>query len=214
MPAATARLLPPSDETAPTTHDRIVEAAARSFREIGYQKTTVADIARTLKMSPANVYRFFDSKKAINEAVVERLTGEVEAMIVRIAETPNLDAPERLTRIVTALHNDCHRRFEAHPRVHEMVEAAMSESWAVCQAHVDRIGAVLARVVADGVREGAFTVADPKGAAACLHAAITRYCHPVLVSRQPERVEPPLPAMIAFLLGALRPAGDGCRHPK
>ena len=27
-----------------------------------------ADIARALKMSPANVYRFFDSKKAINEA--------------------------------------------------------------------------------------------------------------------------------------------------
>ncbi len=207
MPAATAPLLAPPDDSAPTTRDRIMETAEQFFREIGYQKTTVADIARTLKMSPANVYRFFDSKKAINEAVVERLTGEIEAMIAAIADAP-LDAPERITRIVTALHNDCHRRFEAHPRVHEMVEAAMSESWAVCQAHVDRIGAVLARVVGDGVREGAFTVADPKAAAACLHAGITRYCHPVLVSRRPGRAEPPLPVMIAFLLGALRPAGE------
>jgi len=34
------------------------------FREIGYQKTTVADIAKVLRMSPANVYiAFFDSKK-------------------------------------------------------------------------------------------------------------------------------------------------------
>lgn len=207
MPAATAHLLPPSDETGPTTRDRIVEAAARSFQEIGYQKTTVADIARTLKMSPANVYRFFDSKKAINEAVVEKLTGEIEAMIAAIADAPKLDAPERLTRIITALHDDCRRRFEAHPRVHEMVEAAMSESWGVCQAHVDRIGAVLARVVGDGMREGAFAVADAKSAAACLQAGVTRYCHPMLVGRQPNTIEPPLPVMIAFLLGSLRAAG-------
>ena len=207
MPAATARLIPVPEEPAPTTRERIVEVAARSFREIGYQKTTVADIARTLKMSPANVYRFFDSKKAINEAVVERVTGEIEAMIAAIADAPKLDAAERLARIVTALHNDCRRRSEAHPRMHEMVEAAMGESWSVCQAHVDRIGAVFERVVAQGVREGAFTVAEPKAAAACLHAAIARYCHPLLVGRQQETALPPLPTMIAFLLGALRPAG-------
>ena len=204
MPAATAHLIPLPDEAAPTTRDRILEEAVRSFRDVGYQKTTVADIARRLKMSPANVYRFFESKKAINEAVVERLTGEIEAMIAAIADAPKLGAPERLSRIITALHDDSRRRFEAHPRVHEMVEAAMSESWAVCQAHVDRIGAVLARVVADGMREGAFAVADPKSTASCIHAAITRYCHPVLMNRNPERIEPPLPVMIAFLLGALR----------
>ena len=204
MPAATAHLPPTADEIAPTTRERIVETAARSFQQIGYQKTTVADIARTLKMSPANVYRFFDSKKAINEAVVERITGEIEAMIAAIADAPKLAAPDRLAGIITALHDDCRRRFEAHPRVHEMVEAAMSESWGVCQAHVDRIGAVFARVVADGVREGAFSVADPRSAAACLQAGITRYCHPMLVGRQPDTIEPPLPVMIAFLLSALR----------
>lgn len=38
----------------------ILATAERLFREIGYLKTTVADIAKTLKMSPANIYRFFD----------------------------------------------------------------------------------------------------------------------------------------------------------
>src|ERR1700704_5814429 len=46
------------------TRARILVVAERLFREIGYQKTTVADIAKMLRMSPANVYRFFDSKKA------------------------------------------------------------------------------------------------------------------------------------------------------
>jgi AcrR family transcriptional regulator len=40
------------------THKLIVEVAERLFRQIGFQKTTVADIARELHMSPANVYRF------------------------------------------------------------------------------------------------------------------------------------------------------------
>ncbi|WP_145963865.1 helix-turn-helix domain-containing protein, partial [Bradyrhizobium algeriense] len=53
----------------PDTRGRIVATAERLFRQIGYQKTTVADIAKALRMSPANVYRFFDSKKAINEVV-------------------------------------------------------------------------------------------------------------------------------------------------
>ena len=51
------------------TRRLIIEAAERLFRQIGFQKTTVADIARELHMSPANVYRFFAAKSEINEAV-------------------------------------------------------------------------------------------------------------------------------------------------
>jgi AcrR family transcriptional regulator len=56
----------------------IVAAAERLVRQMGYQKTMVADIAGILRMSPANVYRFFGSKRAIYEAVAARLMGEVE----------------------------------------------------------------------------------------------------------------------------------------
>ena len=67
-----------SDHIEPDTRERILEVAERLFREIGYQKTTVADIAKVLRMSPANVYRFFNSKKAIHEGVARVLMGQVE----------------------------------------------------------------------------------------------------------------------------------------
>ena len=67
-----------SEHIEPDTRERILVVAERLFREIGYQKTTVADIAKVLRMSPANVYRFFDSKKAIHEGVARMLMGEVE----------------------------------------------------------------------------------------------------------------------------------------
>ena len=40
---------------------RILDAAERLFKHYGYTKTNVADIARDLGMSPANIYRFFSS---------------------------------------------------------------------------------------------------------------------------------------------------------
>src|SRR5580765_5934479 len=72
-----------SEHVETDTRERILVVAERLFRQIGYQKTTVADIARELRMSPANVYRFFDSKKSINAGVAKRLMDEVEDASMR-----------------------------------------------------------------------------------------------------------------------------------
>src|SRR6516165_1076828 len=60
------------------TRARIMDTAEALFRRLGYHKTAVADNAAELKMSPANVYRFFPSKNAIIEAICQRCLGECE----------------------------------------------------------------------------------------------------------------------------------------
>ena len=72
---------------AEATRCRVVETAERLFRQFGYLKTTVGDIAAELGMSPANIYRFFASKAAITEAVLQRVTGEVVEEARAIAPT-------------------------------------------------------------------------------------------------------------------------------
>src|SRR5512140_1647557 len=101
-----------SEHVETDTRERILEVAERLFRDIGYQKTTVADIARELRMSPANVYRFFDSKKSINAGVAKRLMGEVEQASRTIAaeKTP---ATERLRRLLTTIHQMNSDRYVA-----------------------------------------------------------------------------------------------------
>ena len=69
---------------------RIVQAAIRLYRQIGFKKTTVADIARGASMSPANVYRFFASKQAIEEAVVADLFEQVSAAATLAARCERL----------------------------------------------------------------------------------------------------------------------------
>ena len=60
------------------TRERIMETAEALFRRLGFAKTAVADIAAELKMSPANIYRFFDSKNAIVEAICRRCLSAAE----------------------------------------------------------------------------------------------------------------------------------------
>src|SRR5918994_4094108 len=85
-------------------HARILGVAEEHFRRIGYHKTSVADIASELGMSPANVYRFFPSKSAINESICGRVVNEVAEIAFAIAHT-NAPALEKLDRLLTAIHH-------------------------------------------------------------------------------------------------------------
>ncbi|GJE58653.1 hypothetical protein MPOCJGCO_0735 [Methylobacterium trifolii] len=107
--------------------------------------------------------------------------------------------------MIAALHQDTAERVRAYPRMHEMIEAAMDESWEVCSHHVDRISAVFERLVVEGVRRGEFETADPAAAARCLHTAVARYTHPLLARQPPQAPVPSLETMTAFLLASLRP---------
>jgi AcrR family transcriptional regulator len=185
------------------TRCMILEKAERLFREIGYRKTTVADIAKALRMSPANVYRFFESKKAINEAVAERLMAEMEAELAGIVARPGAAAAARLTEFVRALNRLSTDRFTTERRMHEMVEVAMTESWEVVHRHIARIDDMLCRLVAEGARSGEFQVEDPMVAARCVHSAIIRFCHPALIVQCGDEPGPGMDEMISFLLRGL-----------
>ena len=185
------------------TRQIIVDTAERFFRDIGYQKTTVADIAKSLRMSPANVYRFFDSKKSINEAVLERYKREQEEAIATIADEDR-PASDRLRDILATSYKLNAARFAGHARMQEMVCAAMEESWDAIIAHIERFDTVLRRVVADGIARGEFREIDPAHATGCIRVAMIRFMHPLLISQCECFPGPSSDEMITFVLSALQ----------
>lgn len=184
------------------TRHEIIDVAERFFRQIGYQKTTVADIAKSLRMSPANVYRFFESKKAINEAVAERAMTELEATVAAIA-AENRPAAERVRGILAATCRINSTRYLDNHRLHEMVACAMEESWDVVRGHIERYDAILRGVVADGIAKGEFIARDPRTATYCVRTAMMRFCHPLLLSQCAELPGPSVDEMIDFVLAGL-----------
>ena len=186
------------------TRERILVVAERLFRQIGYQKTTVADIAKELRMSPANVYRFFDSKKAINEGVARVLMGEVEDVAAAIANKPG-PAASRLRELMKNINRMNSERYVGDSKLHEMVEIAMQESWEVCAAHMQTITESIAGVIAQGVASGEFEAPDVPLAAMCVCTGMMRFFHPQMIAQCANKPGPELDQMIDFVLAGLAP---------
>ena len=186
------------------TRDRILEVAERLFRQIGYQKTTVGDIAKELRMSPANVYRFFESKKAIHQAVARSLMGEVEIEAQRIVARPGPVLP-RFRELLTTIHRMNTERYVGDNKLHEMVEIAMQESWNVCVAHMELITRTIAEVIAQGAASGEFEAHDVELAAGCTCTAMMRFFHPQMIAQCATKPGPTIDQMIDFVLAGLAP---------
>jgi AcrR family transcriptional regulator len=186
------------------TRERILVVAERLFRQIGYQKTTVADIAKELRMSPANVYRFFDSKKAIHEGVARTLMGEVEVEAQRIARAPG-PAAVRLREMMKTIHRMNSERYVGDCKLHEMVEIAMQEDWDVCVAHMQMITTVVGEVIAQGAASGEFEIADLPLASMCACTAMMRFFHPQMIAQCATKPGPTIDQMIDFVLAGLSP---------
>ena len=188
----------------PDTRERVLVVAERLFRQIGYQKTTVADIAKELRMSPANVYRFFDSKKAIHEGVARSLMSEVEEATQAILRKPG-PAADRLRELITAVHRMNSERYIGDSKLHEMVEIAMEESWEVCVAHIQTIVETIGGVIAQGVASGEFEVTDVPLAAMCTCHAMVGYFHPQMIAQAMKKPHPSVDQMVDFVLASLAP---------
>ena len=195
-----------SEHVEPDTRERILVVAERLFRQIGYQKTTVADIAKELRMSPANVYRFFDSKKAIHEGVARVMMGEVEEAAQAILAAPG-SATARLRELLTTVHRMNSERYVGDSKLHEMVEIAMEESWEVCLAHMQCITETIAGVIARGVASGEFEVDDLTTAALCVCTAMVRFFHPQMIAQAMNKPGPTIDQMIDFVIAGLTSGG-------
>ena len=204
MTGHTSAALDRPEDGHPDSATRILDAAEQLFRHYGYTKTTVADIARELHMSPANVYRFFPSKSAIHEALAERMVGEREVAALKIARLP-ISAAERLRTFVVQSYKATVATMVGEKKVHEMVSVALEEQWGVIERHLDRMTGILAIIIRDGMATGEFARGDADSAARCFAASVISVCHPQVVAQcmaKPNRASPE--ELAEFVLRALR----------
>jgi AcrR family transcriptional regulator len=189
------------------TRARIMDAAEALFRRLGFAKTAVADIAAELKMSPANVYRFFPSKNAIIEAICQRCLAECEERAWAVARSRGSAAErtERLVLEILAYHKENHLTDQ---RVNDMVLAAIELSWGAIRAHKEHIRMVLEAILREGIERGEFEPIDPRETSRLMMISLVHFCHPVLVAQylqDQDDIEADARASVRFLLRAITP---------
>jgi AcrR family transcriptional regulator len=189
------------------TRARIMETAEALFRRLGFAKTAVADIAAELKMSPANIYRFFESKNAIVEAICRRCLSEVEEKAWAVARS-KAAAAQRLERMILEILAYHKENLVTEHRVNELVVAAIEQSWNTIRAHKDVMRNVIELILRDGIEAGEFERVDPRETAELVMRAVVPFTNPLVVGQcleEGDDLEAQARASVRFLLRAITP---------
>lgn len=194
------------------TRRRIVQAAIGLYRQIGYRKTTVADVARDASMSPANLYRFYPSRQALEEAIVTELLDEV-AVAAANAAGSGRSGLERLNMAFRAVSQMHEVRLAHDVRLHELVVAAGEANWPSSLSHADRLRGVVRSIIVAGQASGEFRAGSPMTLACCVLDAMDAYLSPSRVNAVALR--PTFNEMMSFCAGALcNAASVGAASPR
>jgi AcrR family transcriptional regulator len=181
------------------TPERILEATEDVLRRYGLAKATVVDVARALDVSHGSVYRHFPSKASLRQAVAKRWLDRANAPLEKIAEASG-PAPARLEKWLRTMFEIKYKKVCDDPEMFATYLTLAQEACEAVKAHKERLVGQVAHILSDGVKQGAFQVADVKTTARAVFDATTRYHHP---AHSDEWKDPQLAARIDALLALL-----------
>ncbi|NDA46275.1 MAG: TetR/AcrR family transcriptional regulator [Alphaproteobacteria bacterium] len=164
---------------------KLLELAAQHIRRYGPKKTTIVAIAEEAGMSHANIYRYFPSKHALVDAVIEQWLKPIEKGMKDITDSPD-PARDKLERLTGALFRAYRRKLEDDPELFDIFVTAALNSKGLARRHRNRIVTELRRMVEDGIASGSFTISDSRMGVLLILDGLSRFLNPVSVSQDRE----------------------------
>ena len=190
-------------ESRGTNVARILSAAETLCAIYGSGKMNVRDIASYLKMSPANVYRFFPSKLAIYDELAARVLDD--NFPVMQPDSGRFTSAETLREFMLGLHRRILVLMREEEKLFELLTVADDERWPAFEAHAKRVREIVAELVEEGVRVQEFRQQDSLRAAECLCASTAGLWEPKAIKNFHFRHSLITPEdLISFSVEALR----------
>ncbi len=140
--------------------DAIVIAAKDHFSLYGYGKTTVSDLAKAIGFSKGYIYKFFESKQAIGEAICSGCLGEiVDQVEIRLADAST--ATEKFRRLFKTIVEMSADLFFVDRKLYDIAAVSVTEGWGSAQAYERQIAAILQTIILQGRETGEFERKTP-----------------------------------------------------
>ncbi|MEN4947244.1 TetR/AcrR family transcriptional regulator [Pseudomonas [fluorescens] ATCC 17400] len=170
--------------------DQIVAAANEHFSQYGYSKTTVSDLAKAIGFSKAYIYKFFDSKQAIGEAICANCLAEIVAAVEKAIDVENISSTERFRRLVRTLISTGVDLFFNDRKLYDIAAFSASESWPSSQVYDAQIKRFVLQIVRDGRESGEFERKTPLDETVdSIHFALRPFVNPLLLQYNLDFVE-------------------------
>ena len=197
-------MTPLKDQSSQEIREKILQAARERFRIYGYNKTTMAEIAKDCDMSAANLYRFFDNKLDIAATLAcSCLADEEQTLSQSIGETTK-SAAERLKHYIFATLYHTYRQTSEAPHISELVNAVCEARMDLVEQHMNHKAQILTSLIQSGNDSGEFSVRDPQQAAEAILTATTIFDLPTVTPLfSLEKLEQKAAALTELLLHGL-----------
>ena len=163
------------------TQQLILEAAECRFRQYGFNKTTMAEIANECKMSASNIYRFFPSKLDIAAALACNCLEKEQNTLHDVVSDRQLSATDRLQKFILTLFHVTYTDWSEDPRMNEMVVAICHERMDIVDKHIQFKHALLITLLREGVDSKEFSVKDLQVTAEAISTCLTLFDVPLFM---------------------------------
>lgn len=145
------------------------------FSHYGFNKTTMAEIAKDCYMSAANLYRYFENKEEIGACIVEQCMQEKEKIFRNVVQMSGLRAAEMLEKIVLEELNYLYCQVSEKTKISELVQFISTHRMDIVDAHCGRKKALIAEIMAKGNASGEFEIPDIVAASETFMIATLRF---------------------------------------
>lgn len=188
-----------------SVRDQIVKAAHEYFAHYGYAKTTVADLAREIGFSKAYIYRFFESKQAIGEAICADCLDQLFVQVHGSVQEGR-GATDKLRRFAKTVATAGVELFFADRKLYEIAALASSEKWAATQVYRERLQRLLEDILKEGRDSGEFERKTPLDETArSIFYALLPFVDPLFLERSVELLPDAQIEVTGLVLRSLAP---------
>jgi AcrR family transcriptional regulator len=173
--------------------EAFVDAALRLTQTKGYEQTSIQDVLDAVDASRGAFYHYFDSKQALLEAMVDRIADGALATVAPVVDDPDLAAISKLERFFSGI---AQFKTDRKALMVEFIKVWRSDDNAIMREKVrrtlvDRVAAILARIIEQGMGEGVFAIDSPGETAAILMMITTGFqdtATDLFLARQANRI--------------------------
>jgi AcrR family transcriptional regulator len=155
----------------------LLEVVDDLIRKRGAVDISMTDLAAAAGMSPSNLYRFFDNKEALLEAVAERFFAEKIRIMVEVTES-DLPVREKMYQYFARRYLAMVEQYEAEPDLLKSYLEIGQQYFEVIRGYVDLGDHYLSLIVAEAMEQGYFEGLSIDEAVSLINQMVQCYTNP------------------------------------
>ncbi len=159
----------------------LLETVETMVKQRGATDISMTELATQAGMSPSNVYRFFESKEAMLEAVAEEWFADKVEVMERVSAL-EMPAQQKMLAFFGQRFAMMQARYEEDPDLFKSYCALGMQYFDVVRGYVDLGDHYLAIIVAEAMDEGHFSGLSIDQCVSIINQMIQPYCNPDMLT--------------------------------